>query len=233
MRQEIRIELPADPKLAAQLQCAPNVVGILLSGVALFNALYDGRDAEMQDSCHGHPQRTSVYHYHSLTNCLNNKPDGDGNSPLVGHGLDGFDICGSFENGRQQISAGLDGCHGRTNLIDPARSVAGAARRGAQLFSPRSIDEPRDDPDRDYDYGAEQEVTPQPLHGVPAHVPDGANQPFNAVHDVEWVESERGQHDADQDRHQNQTAEHGERRAAENPRHSIVAHWGLFWGGQL
>lgn len=131
MRQEIRIELPADPKLAAQLQCAPNVVGILLSGVALFNALHDGRDAvahEMRDSCHGHPQRTSVYHYHSLTNCLNNKPDGDGNSPLVGCGLDGFGICGSFENGRQQISADLNGCHGCTNLIDPAPSAGHGGR---------------------------------------------------------------------------------------------------------
>jgi hypothetical protein len=128
MHQEIRIELPADPKLAAQPQCAPNVVGILLSGVTLFNALNDGCDAvahEMQDSCHGHPQPTSVHHYHSLTNCLNSKPGGDGNSPLVGYGLDSFGIYGSYENGRQLIGADLDGCHGRANLIDwDGRKVA-------------------------------------------------------------------------------------------------------------
>jgi hypothetical protein len=63
------------------------VVGILLSGVTLVNALNDGCDAvahEMQDTCHGHPQPTSLYHHHSLANCLKNKPGGDGNSPLVG-----------------------------------------------------------------------------------------------------------------------------------------------------
>ncbi len=97
-RQNIRIELPANPKVSANATCAPNVVGVLLTGVALFNALdAPGRDAvahETQDSCHGHPQRTGVYHYHSLTNCLNDKPGADGNSPLVGYALDGFGIYG-------------------------------------------------------------------------------------------------------------------------------------------
>jgi YHYH protein len=120
-RQNFRIELPANPKSAAKATCAPNVVGILLTGVALFNALDDpGRDAvahETQDSCHGHPQRTGVYHYHSLTNCLSDKPDAGGNSPLVGYALDGFGIYGPYENGRQLTTADLDSCHGKTSVI--------------------------------------------------------------------------------------------------------------------
>ena len=69
--QSFDIALPAHPKLAAQPHCAPNIIGIMLSGVLVFNALDDpGRDAvahETQDRCHGHPQRRGVYHYHSLT----------------------------------------------------------------------------------------------------------------------------------------------------------------------
>jgi hypothetical protein len=49
---------------------------------------------------------------------LNNKPGCGGNSPLVGYRLDGLGIYGSYENGRQRISADLDGCNGRANLID-------------------------------------------------------------------------------------------------------------------
>ncbi len=118
--QKIRIELAANPK-EARASCAPNVVGILLTGVALFNSLDDpGRDAvahETQDSCHGHPQRGGVYHYHSLTNCLNDKPDADGNSPLVGYALDGFGIYGPYENGRRLTTADLDTCHGKTSVV--------------------------------------------------------------------------------------------------------------------
>ncbi len=108
-RQRIHFELPANPKIAARARCAPGAVGILLTGVALFNALdAPGRDAvahETQDSCHGHPQEGGVYHYHSLTNCLNDKPDADGNSPLVGYAIDGFGIYGPYENGRQLTTA--------------------------------------------------------------------------------------------------------------------------------
>jgi hypothetical protein len=65
--QSIHIELPANPKLTAQPRCAPAAVGILLTGVALFNALdAPGRGAlahETQDRCQGHSQRGGVYHY--------------------------------------------------------------------------------------------------------------------------------------------------------------------------
>lgn len=120
-RQNIDIDLPAQPKLAAQPSCAPGVVGILLTGVALFSALdAPGRDAvahETQDSCSGHPQQRGVYHYHSLTNCMDDKPGPDGNSPLVGYALDGFGIYGRYENGQPLSTAQLDACHGRTSVV--------------------------------------------------------------------------------------------------------------------
>lgn len=121
-QQNFRIALPANPQLAPQPQCAPGVVGILLSGVALFNALdAPGRDAvahETQDRCQGHPQQSGVYHYHSLSNCLDDRPGPDRNSKLVGYALDGLGIYGSYEDGRQLTSADLDACHGRTSIIE-------------------------------------------------------------------------------------------------------------------
>jgi len=118
----IKFDLPAHPKLAARPSCAPGTVGILLTGVALFNALdAPGRDAvahETQDSCRGHPQESGVYHYHSLTNCISDKPGPDGNSRLVGYALDGFGIYGRYENGKPLSTADLDACHGRTSVIE-------------------------------------------------------------------------------------------------------------------
>jgi YHYH protein len=119
---DFQFTLPALPQLAPQAQCAPGAVGILLSGVMVFNALdLPGRDAvahETQDLCQGHPQRGGVYHYHSLSSCIDDKPGPDGNSKLVGYALDGFGIFGGFENGRRLATADLDACHGRTSEIE-------------------------------------------------------------------------------------------------------------------
>jgi YHYH protein len=90
--------------------------------VALFNALdAPGRDAvahETQDRCQGHPQRSGVYHYHSLTSCIDDKPGPSGHSPLVGYALDGFGIFGNYHDGKRLVSADLDPCHGHTHEID-------------------------------------------------------------------------------------------------------------------
>jgi len=120
--QSVRVELPANPTLAPQPACAPGAVGILLTGVALFNALdAPGRDAvahEVQDRCQGHPQVTGVYHYHSVTSCLDDKRAADGHSALVGYALDGFGIFGQYgEGGRRLGSLDLDECHGHTHPI--------------------------------------------------------------------------------------------------------------------
>jgi hypothetical protein len=120
--QSVRIELPANPVLAAQPRCAPGAVGILLTGVPLFSALdAPGRDAvahEIQDRCQGHPQMSGVYHYHSLTTCFDDKRTADGHSGLVGYVLDGFGLFGLYgEGGKTLSSADLDECHGHTHPV--------------------------------------------------------------------------------------------------------------------
>ena len=108
----------------------------------------------------------------------------------------------------------------RNSLAVHGRLGCGGYHGGelAELAPARRIDQPHDDPDRDDDHRAEQEIAPELAHRVPAHVPDVADQPLDAVDDVERVESERRQDDADQDRHQHQTSQHRQRRAAENLR---------------
>ena len=120
--QSVTVALPANPVLAAAPTCAPGAVGILLTGAVLFNGLdAPGRDAvahEVQDGCQGHPQESGVYHYHSLTNCLEDKRLPGGHSALVGYALDGFGIFGRYgEGGEALTSKDLDACHGHTHAI--------------------------------------------------------------------------------------------------------------------
>lgn len=121
--QNVLLDLPANPQLAAQPSCAPGAVGILMSGVALFNALdAPGRDAvahETQDSCQGHPQVSGMYHYHSVSTCVDDKKPAKAHSPLVGYMVDGFGIYGRYgEGGKELMSADLDECHGHTHKIE-------------------------------------------------------------------------------------------------------------------
>lgn len=120
--QTVRIDLAANPGVADQPSCAPGAVGVLLTGVALFNALdAPGRDAvahEIQDRCQGHPQIIGVYHYHSVTSCLDDKRMPDGHSELVGYALDGFGIYGPHDVGGKLLSSDdLDPCHGHSHPI--------------------------------------------------------------------------------------------------------------------
>ena len=131
--QSMRLELPAIPALATPA-CAPGAVGILLTGVVLFNALdAPGRDAvahETQDRCQGHPQISGVYHYHNLTSCIDDKPGPSGHSPLVGYALDGFGIFGNYHAGKRLMSADLDPCHGHTHAIEWDGRTVGCMRGG-------------------------------------------------------------------------------------------------------
>jgi hypothetical protein len=119
--QTVVYSLPADPTPTGTPTCLPmGAIGITLTGSVLYNALDAlGRDAvahEEQDLCQGHPDQSSSYHYHSLTNCL---PDpGTGHSNLLGYALDGFGIYGvRGENGQVLTNADLDACHGHTHAI--------------------------------------------------------------------------------------------------------------------
>jgi YHYH protein len=113
--------LPVSPKYHKTPTCTNGQVGVMTSGVELFNAV-DGenRDAvahEVQDSCSGHPERTGVYHYHGLPACIDT---GKANkqSKLIGWALDGFPIYGPRgKNGNYLSNAELDECHGTTSKV--------------------------------------------------------------------------------------------------------------------
>ncbi len=113
---------PATPTEKAAPECLPmGIIGISLSGVAIFNGLdAAGRDApahEILDKCNGHPERDGVYHYHDLSPCLTSAAKGSG-PQLIGYALDGFGIFSNIENGKEITNADLDECHGRTSEIE-------------------------------------------------------------------------------------------------------------------
>ena len=118
--QQIGFTLPLLPSPAGTASCVPmGMIGVALSGVALFNALdAAGRDAvahEVQDLCNGHPEMRGQYHYHGPSTCA---PGANGNATLVGYALDGFGIYSIYDaNGRELTNADLDECHGRTGRI--------------------------------------------------------------------------------------------------------------------
>jgi YHYH protein len=121
-KQSMLLQLPAKPVLAPQAGCAPGALGVLLSGSVLFNALdAPGRDAvahETQDACQGHPQVSGVYHYHSVSACVDKKREADGHSSLVGYMVDGFGLFGHYSKGGKLLtSQDLDECHGHTHVI--------------------------------------------------------------------------------------------------------------------
>lgn len=99
--------------------CMGGQVGVMLTGVALFNAFdAGGRDAgawEVQDSCSGHPEKTGEYHYHTLSSCIKDTSV----HTVIGFALDGFPITGP-RVGTQNIltTSDLDECHGITSQIN-------------------------------------------------------------------------------------------------------------------
>ncbi|MEZ5076679.1 MAG: YHYH protein [Solirubrobacterales bacterium] len=119
----VKVSLSRHPKRAKQASCVPmGVIGYAKNGVALFNALDAlDRDAvahEVQDRCEGHPQKESVYHYHSIPDCLTKKESKQKASGLVGYALDGFPIYGPRGNsGRILTNDDLDACHGKVGKV--------------------------------------------------------------------------------------------------------------------
>lgn len=117
--QSILLRLPAAPEPAQVPHCVPmGMIGFALSGVAIFNAFdAGGRDApayEIQDKCNGHPERTSQYHYHNWSPCLE---VADPDAP-VGWILDGYPILGPVDGkGHHYTDADLDECHGMVGPV--------------------------------------------------------------------------------------------------------------------
>lgn len=120
---DLTLAIPTQPQLLSSPQCVGGEVGVMLSGVLIFNAFdAGGRDAvamEVQDSCQGHPQEAGYYHYHGWSSCLTDQTTTTEHSALVGYAFDGFGIFGlKGENGTELSSANLDECHGHTHAIE-------------------------------------------------------------------------------------------------------------------
>ena len=116
--QKMRLKLPLDPVYKDQPVCIGGEVGVMLTGVALFNGFdATGRDAaahEVQDQCDGHPQNSGQYHYHSLSRCIANV----GVATVIGFAFDGFPITGPVVSlGKELRTADLDECHGLSSEV--------------------------------------------------------------------------------------------------------------------
>jgi hypothetical protein len=116
--QSLTYTLPAEPTVAAGPSCVSGEVGVMTTGVALFDAFdAGGRDAgawEVQDGCNGHPQMTSEYHYHTLSSCIQDTSV----ETVIGFALDGFPITGPRVGDDNILTTSdLDECHGITSTI--------------------------------------------------------------------------------------------------------------------
>ncbi len=115
--QSLVYTLTASP-VAGEPVCMGGEVGVMLTGVALFNAFdAGGRDAgawEVQDNCDGHPQSAGEYHYHTLSRCITDVSV----SKVIGYALDGFPITGPKVGERNYLTTDdLDACHGLMSEI--------------------------------------------------------------------------------------------------------------------
>ncbi len=124
--QTLTYDLPATPQTTSS-NCMGGEVGIMLTGVALFNAFdAGGRDAgawEVQDTCDGHPQNKGEYHYHTLSRCIADTSV----EKVIGFALDGNPITGpKVSESNILTTSDLDECHGITSdiVLDGVRKTA-------------------------------------------------------------------------------------------------------------
>jgi YHYH protein len=116
--QNLTYALPDSPTYGNP-NCMGGEAGIMLTGVALFNAFdAGGRDAgawEVQDNCDGHPQMDGIYHYHTLSSCIKDISV----HTVIGFALDGFPITGPEVGPDNFLTTDdLDVCHGITSQIE-------------------------------------------------------------------------------------------------------------------
>jgi hypothetical protein len=114
--QTLTFSLPTNPTYNATPQCMGGQVGVMLTGIALFNGFdAGGRDAgawEVQDSCDGHPQNEGEYHYHTLSSCITDTSV----HTVIGYALDGYPITGpKLAANNILTTSDLDACHGITS----------------------------------------------------------------------------------------------------------------------
>lgn len=122
---EVLYMFPAIPEVADAPSCVRfGPSGISLSGSAIYHGASTlGNDAaahEILDSYGGHTDGTQTYHYHFLTDDLQDHihPHTSDHSGLMGYMLDGFGLYGPYDDdGKLLWSADLDECHGHTHPV--------------------------------------------------------------------------------------------------------------------
>lgn len=115
--QSFTYSLNVSPSYATP-NCMSGQVGVMLTGVVLFNGFdAGGRDAgawEVQDDCNGHPEKSGTYHYHTLSGCIKDVSV----HTVIGFALDGFPITGPTVGAKNILTTSdLDECHGITSEI--------------------------------------------------------------------------------------------------------------------
>jgi YHYH protein len=124
LKQDYHFKIPLKPKFAdkpAPLPFGP--IGVAVNGIPFYNPYNaQGRDAvmgpnaEIFDSCCGHPDQRGRYHYHKYPVCIRSpfRDEPGRHSPLIGWAFDGFAIYGpNGEDG--QPAKELDECNGHTD----------------------------------------------------------------------------------------------------------------------
>lgn len=117
---------PVTPEYSDTSTCIGGEVGVMLTGVALFNGfdaeLRDAVAHEVQDGCQGHPQEKGEYHYHGLSSCIKDVSE----TTVIGFALDGFPITGpKVSENKYLVTDNLDECHGITSeiMLDGKKTV--------------------------------------------------------------------------------------------------------------
>ncbi len=126
LKQDYHFRIPLEPKFAAKPTTLPfGPIGVAVNGIPFYNPYNrEGRDAvmganaEIFDSCCGHPDQMGRYHYHKLPVCVRSpfQDTAGQHSALVGWAFDGFALYGpNGEDG--QPPADLDECNGHTDAV--------------------------------------------------------------------------------------------------------------------
>ena len=117
----ISLTIPYSPNANTTARCEMGVVGIAVDGIPILDGFdAGGNDAagvETQDTCHGHPNDNTGYHYHSLSPCILSTTART-HATQVGWALDGYGIYVEYNSkGQLLTNASLDGCHGRKSTV--------------------------------------------------------------------------------------------------------------------
>lgn len=104
LKQDYHFKIPLNPQFAEKTTKLPfGPIGVAINGIPFYNPYNAqgrdavmGRNAEVFDSCCGHPDQMGRYHYHKYPTCINNpfKEEPGKHSPVIGWAFDGFPIYG-------------------------------------------------------------------------------------------------------------------------------------------